>query len=93
MADNAPPAGLSTEELAEVIEALRAKRVPKPCEMCDQDAWVVGQYLASPVMLAAAGDHVTPDYKLLQSSVVILCSNCGNTKLFNAGTLGARIRR
>lgn len=88
-----PPPGLSTEEMAEIIAAMKEKRVPAPCEMCGVDGWVVANYLASPVLLKAAGEHMVPDYNLLQTSAVVFCSNCGNTKLFGVGSLGARIRR
>jgi hypothetical protein len=89
----APPhSGLTGEELAAIVEALAAKYVPKPCEMCEVDNWVVAPHLASPVLLNRDGEQVTPNYNLLQTSVVLLCSNCGNTKMFSLGTLGVRFR-
>ena len=92
-ASDAPPyRGMTSEELADVVEALRAKRIPPPCEMCGVDAWVIGQHLASPLMIKKDGPQVTPNYGLVQSSVVVLCSNCGNTKMFSTGPLGFALR-
>ena len=63
--------------------------MPAPCEMCGVDNWVIGQYLASPIQLSRIDNQLTADFNLFQTSIPVLCGNCGNTKFFSLGMLGA----
>ncbi len=61
------------------------------CELCRNTTWQLGDYLVTPeglarhsanTLLSAPGDPAHP-------SVLLICSNCGNTKLINVAVLNA----
>jgi hypothetical protein len=83
------PTDLTDEEQDEIIAALHAKGVPRACEMCGVDKWILGQYLTSPLLVVKSDQGVTYNYAKIQTSVALICTNCGNTKLFTVAMLGA----
>lgn len=83
---------LRPSEKKKIAEAL-AKRWPKTptCELCGEQKWQLGDYIVTPAGLArhtarylmrAPADPPHPSFMLL-------CGNCGNTKLLNAVILDA----
>ena len=83
---------MTAEELAAVVEALKMKAVPRPCEMCGVDNWIIAPQLASPIMVRRDHGGLSPNYGSLQTTVSVICGYCGNTKMFHLGTLGVQFR-
>lgn len=61
----------------------------RACEFCGVSIWALGQHLVTPLALSL--DHVTRtyrvDYQVVHASVHMVCTNCGNTKMFHLAHL------
>lgn len=80
---------LTQDERAKIASILKERGAPKSCECCGKDEWSLGDHLVTPQGLARAADHLRmalgdPFYP----SVLLICTNCGNTKLMNLSILG-----
>ncbi len=62
----------------------------RPCEFCGHSNWAMGDNLVSPLPLRI--DHVrrvySVDHNVVHASVHVVCTICGNTKLFHLAQLG-----
>ena len=70
-----------------IIKAINAKMDKKPtCPMCGYNIWTI----ASGYVVASASKHPTTvgTAKNVFPMVPMICSNCGNTQLFNLAILG-----
>ena len=74
-----------------ILKTLGEKNIKGPCELCGNPSWTLSNFLISPFPLARMGDG-TVSFPLggAQShpSILIHCTNCGNTKMLNLGILG-----
>lgn len=55
-------------------------REKQKCECCDHNKWTIAQHLIYPLSL---GDRIYSKEETYPC-VLIVCKNCGNSKLFNA---------
>ena len=83
MAEDETPAvdRLTPEQLARLQKVMVERGAKTNCELCGKDALQINPSLVSPVSLGAKGSG---GYTMrlggdVFPSVVVLCSNCGNT--------------
>jgi hypothetical protein len=76
----------SSDQMAQIRDALQAKGVPKSCPGCEQRAGItIGtSYAAVP---ASATSKSTPVHAPFWPAVAVFCNNCGYTWLFNVRAL------
>jgi hypothetical protein len=80
---------LSQAERDLFVTVLRGRGAPRPCESCGTDNWQVGEYLVTPTVVRRKAEGVEPAFDApVHTSAVLICSHCGNTKLYNVGALG-----
>src|SRR3954463_16643175 len=83
-------AKITDKQRSEIAALLYAKLGARACEMCATTSWAIGDHIVSP--LALTMDHATGKYNVDMAasypSVHLVCSNCGNTKLFNLPQVG-----
>lgn len=73
-----------------LVAKLKARGAPRACESCGTDNWQIGEYLTSPLIVQRQGKGITFDLAgRIHTSTTLICTNCGNTKLFNVNVLGA----
>lgn len=58
--------------------------------MCSQTAWAIADNIVQPdpLLMNHATNTYTRDYVTVNPSVHLVCTNCGNTKLFLLAQLG-----
>ena len=89
MNEENPLDSLSDLERSQIIDRLKERGAPRPCEICGSSEWQLHQHLASPVEVKRTAERTFMDVDgLLQPLAVLLCPNCGNTKFINLGALG-----
>ena len=83
---------LRASEKRKAIETLARKGMSQPpCELCQNKSWMLGDYIVSPEPIgrdfsnAGFGTALDPYHP----SLLLFCTNCGNTKFLNANILGA----
>jgi predicted nucleic-acid-binding Zn-ribbon protein len=84
-----PEARLMTEEEKKKIsEAIQKKWVHNTllCDICNSKAWEMSDELVVPLTFKSGGVSVGGT---AYPQVLITCTNCGNTRYFNAVVIGA----
>lgn len=80
---------LKSSEKAKVIEALKEKHVTGPCELCRNTSWSLQDSIVAPLLLLRTDSGLSVGLSGdAHPAVMLLCTNCGNTKLLNIGILG-----
>jgi hypothetical protein len=80
---------LSESERSRIIERLKERGAPRPCELCANAEWQISEILASPVQVKREADRTAMDINgRLYPLAVLLCARCGNTKFLNLVILG-----
>ena len=80
---------LNDAERQLIAATLRGRGAPRVCESCGTDNWQVGSTLVTPISVARGAAGVAASlYGPIHTSALLLCTNCGNTKLYNVGMLG-----
>lgn len=81
---------LTDAQKLEISNILGARLGKRPCELCGEFTWAIGDNLVGPMPLLI--NHLTvnysTDYSLALPSVHLVCTNCGNTKLLLLSQLG-----
>lgn len=88
--DNGMVTGLLTQaERQSIATRLDEKGAPQTCECCGKRQWALGDHIVSPQSLARHPTHLrqAPADPFFPS-VLLLCQNCGNSKLLNLLILG-----
>lgn len=86
---NAPIEALSEAERALIIEKLKEKGAPRPCETCGNLEWQISEIMASPVAIRREASRTYMDVEgQLHPFAILLCARCGNSKFINLVTLG-----
>ena len=70
---------LTAEEIASVLDWVRAKAPDGKCFLCGNGGWEVQKFKAG--LPSMGGANVFP-------AVVLLCKNCGNTAVLNTIMMG-----
>lgn len=81
---------LRASEKRKILNKLSERGVyNRPCEMCTQISWVLGDYLVSPAPIARRPDRLVEysNKDPFYLSAALFCGWCGNTKLFNLNAL------
>ncbi|MEM9299988.1 MAG: hypothetical protein AAGA64_16625 [Bacteroidota bacterium] len=82
MTNNKEKSTLNPEQLERAIQWLNQKTVsPLTCESCHHDKWMIGPDIVAPMPL------IGNSYNLEEGLIpqfTITCTNCGNTKYYNA---------
>jgi hypothetical protein len=72
------------------LETLNEKwKLSKNCECCGGNHWTMQDKLTTPTNIEKTGERVS--VKLgegITPQITVICTNCGNTKIFNALVLG-----
>jgi len=86
MSEDKPKRFFDEEKKKKALEELSKKWTgKKECEICGTNNWSVPDDIVMPMAFTGGGLTIGgPTYPQLQ----IICSNCGNTKIFNAVILG-----
>jgi hypothetical protein len=78
---------MKPEEKQRVIQWINEKCPNLKCECCGSQRWSLNEHIIAPVNLEngslALGGSMT-----MTPQVILTCSNCGNTKYFNAVMIG-----
>jgi hypothetical protein len=83
---------LRPSEKQRIVDVLAQKGAgSSTCELCGTRKWLIGDYLVSPEGLArhSVNNVMTAPGDPSHPSFLMLCSNCGNSKMLNAHLLGA----
>ena len=70
-----------TIEQMEKIKNWLHEKIVNPCEACGDNNWLINERIVAPMNFSATG--VLSGGKVLPHFCVI-CTNCGNTRFFNA---------
>jgi len=84
MPDEKPKPYFDDEKKHKVVEWINQKIPGLQCECCHQRQWTVSEDITTPVIFAGSfnlGGQAYPH-------VLLTCTVCGNTKLFNAVVMG-----
>jgi hypothetical protein len=81
---------LTESQRTEIAELLYAKLGSRACEMCAHPSWAIGDNIVQPVPLQInlLSKSYSQDFTASFPSVHLVCTNCGNTKLFLLSQLG-----
>lgn len=81
---------LSESEQELVAEKLKEKGAGSAkCELCNNDKWIVGEYIVTPLGIARRGNFLAEaSNDPFHPSFLVICDNCGNTKIININVLG-----
>lgn len=84
------PSTLTAAQKLQISILLGQKLGKRPCDMCGEFSWAIGDNLVGPLPLLInhATANYSTDYGMALPSVHLICSNCGNTKLFLVSQLG-----
>lgn len=82
MTDDTKEKFFSKEKREIALKWIKEKAPRLDCECCGKGSWTLAEDLVTPTVLSKGGGIVLggPTYP----SIMIICNNCGNTKLFNA---------
>jgi hypothetical protein len=77
---------MKPEDIQKVVQWINTKRKNYTCEICHGINWELGNSVVTPTtisngVLQTFGTQATPQ-------VMLICTNCGNTKYFNAVKIG-----
>lgn len=80
---------LTQAERTRIATALDQRGAPKDCECCGKRKWSLGDHIVTTLGLARHSTHFrNAPADPLYPSVLLMCDNCGNTKLINLAILG-----
>lgn len=84
------PGKLTAQQKSEIGQLLQDKLGSRACDMCAQTAWAIGDNIVqpTPLLMMHATFSYSQDFMTLNPSVYLVCTNCGNTKLFLLAQLG-----
>jgi hypothetical protein len=80
---------LTQAERTRIAAVLDERGAPQDCECCGKRQWSLGGHIVTTQGLARHPTHFThAPADPLYPSVLLMCDNCGNTKLLNLAILG-----
>lgn len=80
---------LKSSEKTRIIEVLGDKHVTGPCELCRNPSWNLQDSIVAPQLLLRTDTGLSIGLSgEAYPAIILLCTNCGNTKLLNIGVLG-----
>jgi predicted nucleic-acid-binding Zn-ribbon protein len=79
------PKELTEEQRLKIATWLSTKDKSQKCPVCNEIAWVTeSRFGCAPVYAVGTG----MDFSYVHPFVVVVCTNCGYTRLFNAVIMG-----
>lgn len=81
---------LNAAQKEDIANLLFKKLGSRACEMCSQTAWAIGDNIVGPqaLLIDRINKAYSTDWAALYPSIHLVCTNCGNTKLFLLTQLG-----
>lgn len=74
------------EKQEKLRSLLIEKSINNPCEFCGKSEWTISDELVRPLIYRSRDLYTVQNVAYPQA--MIICTNCGNTKFFNAVVLG-----
>jgi hypothetical protein len=75
---------LTAGQKQEIADLLYKRLGSRACEMCSQVSWAIGDNIVAPqaLLMDRVSKTYSPDQYTVFASVHLVCTNCGNTKMF-----------
>ncbi|MBC7987070.1 MAG: hypothetical protein H7X93_10470 [Sphingomonadaceae bacterium] len=93
-ADRPFPGSLTRAQVTRLVALFEERFGERKCEMCGSEDWILNQHLVSPLILYIDDENQeAPTLGAYIPSAIIICDNCGYSKIFALEGLGFSIEQ